>query len=101
MAPSGRWGGHLEQGDGAWVLHSLVDPTRKHLSEVPLLLGKFAENNAQYVQGDGGLSKRWRRMSVGGGSPDASREPKAELQDGAWLWGHVQVTKTPVIQFPF
>lgn len=46
VAPSGRWG---EQGDGAWVLHSVVGNTRKHWPEVVVLLGKFAANNAQCV----------------------------------------------------
>lgn len=36
----------------------------------------------------------------GRGSLDANREPKAEFQAGAWLWGQ-GVTKMPVIQFPF
>lgn len=96
----------MEQDDGAWVLQSAVDPRRKHLPKVVLLLGKFVENNAQYVHVHmcremGASTNRWRRISAGGGSPDASRELKADFQDGAWLWGHVRVTKTPVTQFPF
>lgn len=61
----------MEQDDGAWVLHSVVDPRGKHLPKVVLLLGKFVANNAQYVhvQGDGGLNKQMEKDECGRGIP--------------------------------
>lgn len=79
------------QGAGVWALHSLVDPTRKHLPEV-LSLGRFVENNSQYVQGDGGLSKRWRRMSVGGdpSMPTGNQRQSSRLVLGSGAKGSLK-----------
>lgn len=62
----------MEEDDGAWVLRSVVDPTRKHSPDVILLLGKLVENNAEYLlmcREMGASINRWRRMSVGGDPP--------------------------------